>query len=331
MIDGLSESPERSGITSTRVFLLFQLQKCSKLKKLLVEVNNRYILVDNRPQLSEEKKREQMDQLLAKVREVVVKNGGYCFRHRLSEMLDDTMETMKKAELKAHDPDPAASDLYSQDVKPPKPKTRTFGAQKKEESTAGDGSGKSTIDMNQSLQRLEQIKTVTPMLKQFECGTPNPEFSQGDIASKFKLKPPQDAATKRRKSPTNAGRSPQVPPKPPRMWVEAAEDKETKRVRELLQNFEVKSPNEETRPAGDDDTTISASVAYEVPDRPGMRMRDKQRMVEEALKRKLARGTEDLNEEQIEELEKTAKVLWERFKQKMSKFVLKSVGQCRLM
>ena len=191
------------------------------------------------------------------------------------------MNIIKKAELKVHDPDPAAFDLYSQDVKPPKPKTRTFGAQKKEESTAEDGSGKSAIDMNQS-----------------------------------------------RKI---AGRSPQVPPKPPRMRLEAAEDKETKIVPELLQNLEVKSPNEETRPARDDDTTTSASFAYEVPDRPGMRMRDKQRMVEEALKRKLARGTEDLNEEQIEELEKTAKYLWERFKQKMSKSVLKSIGQCRLM
>ena len=331
MIDGLSESPEGSGITSTRVFLLFQLQECSKLKKLLVEANNRYILFDNRPQLSEEKKREQVDQLLAKVRDVVVENGGYCFRHRLSVRLDNSMNIMKKAELKVHGPDPAASDLYSQDVKPPKPKTRTFGAQKKEESTAEDGSGKLTIDMNQSIQRLEQIKTVTTMLKQFECGTPNPEFSQGDIASKFKLKPPQDAATKRRKSPTNAGRSLQAPPKPPRMRVEATEDKETKRVPELLQNLEVKSPNEETRPARDDDTTTSASFAYEIPDRPGMRMHDKQRIVEEALNRKLPRRTENLNEEQIEELEKTAKDLWERFKQKMSKSVLKSIGQSRLM
>ena len=296
MIDGLSESPERSGITSTRVFLLFQLQKSSKLKKLLVEANNRYILFDNRSQLSEEKKREQVDQLLAKVREVVVENGGYCFRHRLSVRLDDAMNIMKKAELKAHDPDPAASDLDSQDVKPPKPKTRTFDAQEKEESTAQDGSGKSM--RKQSLQCLEEMKTVTKLLKQIE-----------HITQKF----------------------PQVPPDPSRMRVEAAEDKGTKWVPELLPNLEVKSPNEETRPAGDDDTTTPASFAYQVPDRPGMRMRDKQRMAEEALKWKLARGTEELNEEQIEELEKITNVTWEQFQQNMSETALKSINQCRLM
>ena len=130
-------------------------------------------------------------------------------------------------------------------------------------------SGKST--RKQSLQCLEEMKTVTTLVKKIERRT-----------QKF----------------------PQVPPDPSRMRVEAAEDKGTKRVPELLPNLEVKSPNEETRPAGDDDTTTSASFAYKVPDRPGMRRRDKQRMVEEALKRKLARGTEDLNEEQTEELEK---------------------------
>ena len=60
-------------------------------------------------------------------------------------------------------------------------------------------------------------------------------------------------------------------------------------------------------------------------------MGDRQRMVEEALKWKLARGTEELNEEQIEDLEKITNVTWEQFEQNMSETALKSIDQCRLM
>ena len=359
-------------------FPLFQLQKCTELKNLLAQANNRYVLFDNRAQLSEEKKSQQVDELLAKVRQVVAENGGNFFRHKLMAEVHGSMIGMVKAELKAMERDPALADLYSKVAKSPRPKPRLLDAQIAGESSAGQGNGKSTANLHESLKVLKEKKQVTQRVERLESGNPaDPQLSQEDIASKFTLKSPQGAANTRRKAPADAGRpekppvppKPQTtatgrahvpkgtgpkaaeelvqrvegppkpaatpdnegPPKPSRKQVdEAAEDEETKQARERIQKIEVQS-QQETRSAGDDGTSIPASFVYEVQDRPGMRMSQKQRMVEEALKRKIAKGTEELNEEQKEELEKISKSLGEKIREGMSKLALKTIGQCRLM
>ena len=327
---------------------MFQLQECSELKNLLAQANNRYVLFDNRPLLSDEKKSEQVKQLLAKVREVVVQNGGH-FRHKLSAELDNSMINMNKAEMKALDQDRTAADLHSLRSKP-----IILDAQKKEETGPREESEMSKMDKNKSLKYPERSKSVKEKVKHFEAGILERKLFQGDMVSKFQLKTPQDAAYKRLKQPTSERRREQSSP------PQDSTGTDSKTAPEHVKHFEglfrqqildsespgkpsrtqvggaaedtrTKAALEETRPAWHDCTALPASLVYEVPDRPGVNFRDKQRMVEEALKKKLARGTEGLNEEQIEELEKTSKSLGKKIREGMSKFAVKTIGLCRLM
>ena len=321
---------------------MFQLQKCSELKNLLAQANNRYILFDNRPQLSDQKKNEQVEQLLAKVREVVVQNGGHFFRHKLSAELNDAMIAMEKAEMKALDQDLTAADLHSLRSKP-----RILGAQEKEESALPEGGLRLMKDRSKSLKYLDHRKAVKLLTKQFEAGIPEEKLSQGDTVSEFQQKPPHHAASERLKSPTSERKPEQSSPpsKPPESAIDRAQEQE------LVKNFEslpkIATPDSEPPRAQVDEaaedkggeasrrkrrpTGRPPSFVSKVPDTPDAIPRDKQRMVEEALKRRLARGSEGLSEEQIEELERLSQSLGKKVREGMSKFAVKSIGQCRLM
>ena len=77
--------------------------------------------------------------------------------------------------------------------------------------------------------------------------------------------------------------------------------------------------------------TDGSPFVYEVPDKPGMTMAEKKRLVEYALMKKVVSHPEELNDAQKEELNKAVKSVGTRFKEGMRKFALKAIDQCRLM
>ena len=70
---------------------------------------------------------------------------------------------------------------------------------------------------------------------------------------------------------------------------------------------------------------------YEVPDKPGMTLAEKKRLVEYVLMKKVVSHPEKLNDAQKEELNKAVKSVGTKFKEGMNKFALKAINQCRLM
>ncbi|KAK7107498.1 uncharacterized protein [Littorina saxatilis] len=76
-----------------------QLSSSAHLRDVLTQAQNRYVLFDNREELSPYKKSEQVDQLLAKVQEVVSKNGCH-FRHDLTPELIKSMNVLKRIEMR---------------------------------------------------------------------------------------------------------------------------------------------------------------------------------------------------------------------------------------
>nr|KAG5706806.1 hypothetical protein BaRGS_004141 [Batillaria attramentaria] len=72
-----------------------QLEKSERLKTLLAEADNRYLLFNNKAK----RKDVQVDRLLSMVKTMVVKNGGRYFRHKLSDQLSISMKVMMKEEI----------------------------------------------------------------------------------------------------------------------------------------------------------------------------------------------------------------------------------------
>ncbi|KAK7497261.1 hypothetical protein BaRGS_00011555 [Batillaria attramentaria] len=75
------------------------IKKCKKLDDLLNESNRRYMLFDNKADV--DTKKQQVSQLLLKVKEMVVQNGGKCFVHKASKEIMEAMDAMTKEELHA--------------------------------------------------------------------------------------------------------------------------------------------------------------------------------------------------------------------------------------
>ena len=80
-------------------WFVFQLEKASRLKRLLQEASNRYMLFNNEG--DDHEKATQREQLIDLVKTIVKENGGSCFRHKISHELDITMENMVKEEIRA--------------------------------------------------------------------------------------------------------------------------------------------------------------------------------------------------------------------------------------
>nr|KAG5706807.1 hypothetical protein BaRGS_004142 [Batillaria attramentaria] len=74
------------------------IKKCKKLDDLLNESNRRYMLFDNKADV--DTKKQQVSQLLLKVKEMVVQNGGKCFVHKASKEIMEAMDAMTKEELR---------------------------------------------------------------------------------------------------------------------------------------------------------------------------------------------------------------------------------------
>ncbi|KAK7107496.1 uncharacterized protein [Littorina saxatilis] len=381
-----------------------QLARCTELRKVLEEAGNRYVLFDNRETLSKDTKREQVEQLLAKVQEVVVLNAGDYFKHNLTCMLNESMIRMTKA---AADTKTGQENVYNHldhhagQPSKPQPKARDFGAkgESRNKPTLPEWEGSTdtqTSTLPQSVMVLKEKKQVAERRAQFESKAQSPEPTREEISSKFQRKPREDAA-KSHRAPLGAARRPGLSSQaknrdtPVEGFPETGDGREPERQgRESPAGGQLP---EQTRPQGrpqrkplgtpvgqDESPGLQAisedsrsppekpprphlrsppgqkndledvfqrfgfspaspkveddgytRIAYEVPDRPRMRFSQKQRMVEERLKHKIARGGADLNQEQQRELEKTSKSLGQKIREGMAKFKVEKLDKCSVM
>ncbi|KAK7497263.1 hypothetical protein BaRGS_00011557, partial [Batillaria attramentaria] len=76
-------------------------KRCEKLKSLLQEADNRYLLFNNNA--DDAKKYRQVSQLLLQVKKVVVQNGGECFKHKVSSEIGVTMERLVEEEIRINE------------------------------------------------------------------------------------------------------------------------------------------------------------------------------------------------------------------------------------
>ena len=253
-------------------WFVFQLKKASKLKCLLQEAGNRYMLFNNEG--DDDEKATQREQLMVLVKTIVKENGGSCFRHKISHELDKSMKNMVKEEIRA---------------------MASF-----QEETPGEKEKAGGDDVSQAEnQAVLRKKEVEDLKKRGKVKSRLLQFSE----------PP---------SPEPA------PEKPARLsWKGTPQGN--------LESKNATFNQHQDQPLKKLTATDGSPFVYEVPDKPGMTMAEKKRLVEYALMKKVVSHPEELNDAQKEELNKAVKSVGTKFKEGMSKFALKAIDQCRLM
>ena len=253
-------------------WFVFQLEKASKLKCLLQEASNRYLLFNNEG--DDDEKTTQREQLVVLVKTIVKENGGSCFRHKISHELDKTMENMVKEEIRA-------MALFQEETPGEK------------EKAGGDDVSQAEHQVVLRKQEVEDLKkrgTVKSRLLQFS-EPPSPEAA---------------------------------PENPARLYWKGTPQGNPESKNSVFNQYQDQPLKEPT-------ATECSSFVYEVPDKPGMNLAEKKRLVEYALMRKVVSHPEELNDVQKEELNKAVKSVGTKFREGMIRFSLKSIVQCRLM
>ena len=287
----------------------------------------------------DDEKAKQVEQLMLLVKTIVKKNGGSCFRHMMSRELDQTKENMMKEEIRKrfqsgmaliHEGTPS-KETESKKAKRASCFTRDDDTKEKEEA---DEEGATHVDQ-QAILRKQEVEEVN---------------KQGRVKSLLmQLEPP---------SPERA------PDNPPRhMWYGTQPTKDSEKIFSDVASLgifkqgapEVAAPDDQKQTAPEEppkglewergsdndqygDTLLKEPTTvgnwpflYEVPDRPGMTLAEKKRLVEDALMKTVVNHPEELNDAQKEELNKAVKSVGTKFKEGMSKFALKTLHQCHLM
>ncbi|KAK7107512.1 uncharacterized protein [Littorina saxatilis] len=333
-----------------------QLAKSEKLKGVLKEADNRYLLFNNEGDVHE--KALMVSKLMEMVKQVVAQNGGGCFRHRISRELDETMSKMVTEDIRERTGQtmPVISEEaeYSQPRSPrrkaPNPPTRTTSLESAKPSnepgtkTTEDEvpqAALQAISTKQDLQELHKRGTVKSRREQFS--KPEPISPEAEIRQKTPIQSPRNSfeikatrggegrpgevqkQTSQEDPETKPPQSPQEAPKDAAdcdvvcHWK--SDDAHVEEVLDQLQDQLVRELK----------TNDDSPFIYEVPDKPGMSLAEKQRLVEDALRKKILNNPEELNEAQREEMEKVVKSVGQKIKEGMTKFAVKAIDQCSLM
>ncbi|XP_070189802.1 protein diaphanous homolog 1-like [Littorina saxatilis] len=77
--------------------------------------------------------------------------------------------------------------------------------------------------------------------------------------------------------------------------------------------------------------TADTTFAYQLPHKRHLTLTQKQRLVEDAMKKKILTHPEELNDAQREEMQKAVKSVGQRIRKGMSKFSLMTIDKCQLM
>ncbi|KAK7107514.1 GTPase IMAP family member 9-like [Littorina saxatilis] len=295
-----------------------QLEKAEKLKKVLQEADNRYLLFNNRGDVYE--KELMVGKLLEMVNQVVSQNGGCCFRHRISRELDGTMSKMVTEEIRkiTGQTIPIISEEaeYSQprSTRPKSPKQISGQGSPMPPHEAGIGTAEDdfshsalqAVNSKQEVYDLHMRGAVKTRLQQFS--KPEPKSPEAEFRQRTPIQSPRNSFE------IKEARGGQHSELVCHWKSDEAQAEEV--LDQMLRKLK---------------TNDDAPFIYDIPDKPKMTLADKQRLIEDALRKKIMNKPEQLNEAQKEEMKKVVKSVGQKIKGGMTKFAVKAIDQCSLM
>ncbi|KAK7107516.1 hypothetical protein V1264_015425 [Littorina saxatilis] len=332
-----------------------QLEGSKHLQGVLKEADNRYLLFNNEGDVHE--KALMVGKLMEMVKQVVAQNGGGCFRHRFAYNVEKTMSKMVTEEIRGRTGQtiPVISEEaeYSRPKQPVAPKRNSgqgipVPPHEAGMETADDGFSHAALQAVNSKQEVHDLhKRVKTRLQHFfkpkPKSPPEAEFRQRtpiqSSRNSFEIKEARGGDRSHGEVQMQIGqKAPNTtPPQSPQEVPEysASEDLIHKdlvchwksgdaHIEDVLNQLQDQLVRELR-------TNDDAHFTYEVPVKPRMSLVEKQRLVEDTLKKKILNNPEELNEAQKEELEKVGQSVGQKIKEGMSKFALTKIDKCSLM